>query len=330
MKVLVLLTTCVGLIGAVPSLTEEWASFKAVHGKRYTDSKEEYFRLGVYLSNKQLIDEHNQKYANGQVSFTLKMNHFGDQLPEEVSAQLNGLNKTGLLTNRKPNYHFLSLKKNNLPKSVDWRTKGAVTPVKNQGRCGACWAFSTTGSLEGQIYKKTGKLVSLSEQNLIDCSGYRYGNQGCNGGLMDGGFDYIKQNKGIDSESSYPYEGVDRRCRYKKSNVAGTVSGYVDIPEDDEEALKEAVATVGPVSVGINAGLHSFTFYNSGVYDDNQCSADLDHGVLVVGYGEENGKQYWLVKNSWSAQWGESGYVRIARNQDNLCGIAKIASYPLV
>ncbi|XP_076473061.1 procathepsin L-like [Babylonia areolata] len=218
-----------------------------------------------------------------------------------------------------------------LPSTVDWRTKGYVTPVKNQGQCGSCWAFSTTGSVEGQHFNKTGVLLSLSEQQLVDCS-QDEGNQGCDGGIMDNGFAYImSQPGGLETESNYPYTAMDGNCTATPSLEVAKVSGCVDVDSEDEDALQHASALVGPVSVAIDASHDSFQSYSGGVYTEDSCSTtQLDHGVLVVGYGTYQGQDYWLVKNSWGSDWGLNGYIMMARNQGNMCGIATLASYPLV
>nr|AAL34984.1 cathepsine L-like cysteine protease [Rhodnius prolixus] len=306
---------------------QEWLAFKAMHGKNYRNQFEEIFRMKVFIDNKKKIDEHNAKYELGEASYKMKMNHLGDLMVHEFKALMNGFKKT---PNAERNGKIYVPSNENLPKSVDWRQRGAVTPVKDQGHCGSCWSFSATGSLEGQLFLKTGRLVSLSEQNLVDCS-KTYGNSGCEGGLMNQAFQYVRDNKGIDTEASYPYEARENNCRFKEDKVGGTDKGYVDILEASEKDLQSAVATVGPISVRIDASHESFQFYSEGVYKEQYCSpSQLDHGVLTVGYGTENGQDYWLVKNSWGPSWGESGYIKIARNHKNHCGIASMASYPVV
>lgn len=184
--------------------------------------------------------------------------------------------------------------------------------------------------MEGQRHRVFGKLIELSEQNLIDCS-RRFGNEGCDGGLMDYAYQYVIENKGIETEKAYPYQSQNRFCKYKKEDRAASISGYIDLPSGNETSLQEATASIGPISVAIDASHLSFQFYDSGIYEEPDCqSTNLNHGVLVVGYGTKDDQDYWIVKNSWGTDWGMDGYILMKRNDDNHCGIATKASYPLI
>lgn len=338
------LVVFIGMLAAANAISffdvvkEEWSAYKLEHSKEYKSDTEERFRMKIFMENKNKIAQHNQAYAKGHVSYKLGLNKYADLLHHEFVQKMNGFNRSaslkmykGVAQEIEEPVYFMEPANVEIPKSADWRDQGAVTEVKDQGHCGSCWSFSATGALEGQNQRKTGVLVSLSEQNLVDCSA-KYGNNGCNGGLMDNAFQYVKDNGGIDTEKSYPYEGTDDTCKYNPSNKGATDRGFVDIPEGNEKKLVAALATVGPISVAIDASHESFQFYQSGVYYEPQCdSQQLDHGVLAVGYGtDEDGKDYYIVKNSWGTTWGDKGYVKMARNKHNHCGIATSASYPLV
>ncbi|XP_037082408.1 procathepsin L-like [Pollicipes pollicipes] len=307
----------------------EWESFKLTHRKQYETLEQEAHRMGVFADNMRRIREHNAAAAAGRHSFTLAMNHFGDLSEGEFKAYVAKFNTSRRGRAAPRRLHQVSAAR--LPEAKDWRDEGAVTPVKDQGQCGSCWAFSTTGSVEGATFLSSGALVSLSEQNLMDCSRPQ-GNLGCQGGLMDSAFDYVIANGGVATEDSYPYEERSSfRCRYDAAAPGASISSYKDVPSGSEEALQSAVAFVGPVSVAIDASRFSFQFYSSGVYDEAACSSSrLDHGVLAVGYGSEAGADYWLVKNSWGTSWGQAGYIWMARNRRNQCGVATQASYPVV
>lgn len=216
-----------------------------------------------------------------------------------------------------------------VPVAVDWVAEGKVTPVKDQGQCGSCWAFSTTGAVEGYVAINSGKLVDLSEQQLVDCAG-DYGNHGCNGGMMDNAFTYVMDN-GLCTESAYPYDAAKGECMAASCGTQYHIGACGDVEAENELALKEALAA-GPVSVAIEADTKVFQLYRSGIITSNECGTDLDHGVLAVGYGAESGTMYWKVKNSWSADWGEDGYVRVLRTESThskgVCGIAMQPSMP--
>jgi cathepsin L len=248
------------------------------------------YRYGIFRDNMDFIAAHN----NAKKGFTLAMNQFGDLTLPEFSNIFLGTKYTAPAPQ-----NISSPSKVNFapPASFDWRTRGAVTGIKNQEQCGSCWSFSTTGSTEGCHYLTTKKLVGLSEQNLMDCSTSQ-GNEGCNGGLMTQAMQYIIDNKGIDTEASYPYTAQDGTCNFNAANIGATLTGYTNVNSGDENDLLNK-AYVGPTSVAIDASQNSFQFYSSGVYYDSGCSStQLDHGVLVVGWGTDakSGSDYWIVK----------------------------------
>ena len=297
------------------------------YGKSYADEITELRRHAIWQANKKYVDEHNEHLAE-RLGFTLAINEYSDLDAAEFAKQLTGL--IGNPTVDPSVKRYTAKPGASIPTSVDWRTKGIVTGIKNQGQCGSCWSFSATGGLEGQHALKTGTLVSLSEQNLMDCS-QAEGNEGCNGGWPFLAFEYVQKNGGIDTEASYPYVARDENCRYNPANVGATCTGYTMVAADDENALTDAIANVCPISVAIDASHASFQMYSSGVYYEPECSQTaLDHAVLAVGYGTDGGQDMYIVKNSWGTSWGMQGYIYMSRNRNNNCGIASKASYPLV
>jgi hypothetical protein len=267
----------------------------------------------TFRVNLDYIVEHNS--LNN--SYTLAMNKFGDL----TSAQF-GKTYCGFVA-RERNEEPVEF--NGIPSAaIDWIAKGAVTPVKDQGQCGSCWAFSATGAIEGAVQIKTSKLTSVAEQQLVDCAGSE-GNQGCNGGLMDYAFQWVIKNNGIAGESDYPYTARDGSCKQKAS--VSTITAFKDVPSRNEAALLDAV-NLGPVSIAVEADKSVFQFYHDGVLDNPACGTQLDHGILVTGYDTDATvkKDFWNVKNSWGASWGKNGYIKLVRGK-NQCGISLAASY---
>ncbi|KAF2365893.1 Peptidase C1A papain C-terminal [Trinorchestia longiramus] len=376
------------------SLLEEWNQFKAKHSKVYDSHVEEAFRQRVWQQNIIRIAEHNLRYYKTGLSFRLAMNIYGDLMHHEFLAMHSGTRRRGAKfvtsltngtrqaalagsieeSNANETYNLSGNTSNThlrgatqrvakiIPDAVDWRTRGAVTPVKKQGVCGSCWAFATTGAVEGLHFIQTGKLVSLSEQNLLDCVSSPLVH-GCNGGVMDDAFIYIRNNGGIDTEESYPYEGKKGTCRYDPAHRAATVTWFEDVSDGDEAGMQQALALHGPVAAGVDATHSDFQFYSDGlegrggvggeegrkkgwleggrereegkggasIYKRENCTKEnLNHGVLVVGYGvTEEDEEFWIVKNSWGSEWGENGFFKLARNSNNMCGVTSQASYPL-
>ncbi|KAJ4827930.1 hypothetical protein Tsubulata_132090 [Turnera subulata] len=301
------------------SMNERHEMWMAKYGRVYKDTAEKERRFNTFKENVEYIESFNRA---GIKPYKLDVNEFADLTNEEFQESRNGYRFKPLVTSSSFKYENVTA----VPSNMDWRTKGAVTPIKDQGQCGCCWAFSAVAAMEGITKLSTGKLISLSEQELVDCdtSGE---DQGCNGGLMDDAFEFIIKNKGLTTESNYPYDATDGSCKKAKSGShAAQISGYEDVPANNEAALMKAVANQ-PVSVAIDAGGSDF----HGVFT-GECGTDLDHGVTAVGYGtSDDGTQYWLVKNSWGSSWGENGYIRMQRDIDakeGLCGIAMQPSYP--
>ena len=307
-----------------------FSKFIKTYEKTYS-SDELSIRFAIFKTHLAKNNEHNL----GNHSFTLGINQFSDLTPAEFRATYLGYkNNKYIDNNTKPELDF-SEELSTFPSSIDWRNASAnplgvvaVVPVKDQGQCGSCWAFSAIAATEGAWATSGRNLTSLSEQQLVDCS-TAYGNQGCNGGLMDQAFQYIIANKCITTESAYPYTATAGVCNAAVSPAA-TLSSYKDTVSGSESSLLEFIQN-GPVAVAIEADQYVFQSYSGGVLDSPACGTQLDHGVTLVGYGTDTvlGKDYWIVKNSWGSSWGESGYIRLVRDK-NECGITLAASQPYV
>lgn len=311
-------------LSCIDRLIRLFESWIERHGKIYHSIEEKLHRFEVFRDNLEHIDETNKKVKN----YWLGLNEFADMTHEEFKKKYLGLNAELPKSGKASGFSYKDVQFEALPKSVDWRKKGAVTPVKNQGNCGSCWAFSTVAAVEGINQIVTGNLTSLSEQELIDCDNTY--NNGCNGGLMDYAFQYIMGNNGLHKEDDYPYLMEEGTCDNKKDvNEVVTIDGYHDVPANDDASLVKALAHQ-PISVAIEASGRDFQFYSGGVFDGH-CGTALDHGVAAVGYGSAKGMDYIIVKNSWGSKWGEKGFIRMKRNTgkpEGTCGINKMASYP--
>jgi cathepsin L len=308
---------------AIPALNQENEQFLFTQWVKQYEKQyatEEFFtKFDTFRGNLKKVMQHNA----ADKGWTMAMNEFGDLTQDEFKAKFMGYREAKNSFIRSMNAPDFSNAAPNAD-AVDWRAKGAVTPVKNQGQCGSCWAFSTIGGVEGAHFLAGNALQQFSEQQLVDCAA-SFGNNGCNGGLMDNGFEYLLSEKKLCKENDYPYTAQTGTCNMCSSPLDNPITGYKDVKSGDEDALMTA-SNVAPLSIAIEADQSAFQFYSGGVMD-GECGTQLDHGVLLVGYGTDSGKDYWIVKNSWGAQWGEQGYIRLIRGR-NQCGLANAASYP--
>nr|AAA29137.1 cathepsin [Fasciola hepatica] len=320
---LVILTLLI--VGVFASNDDLWHQWKRIYNKEYKGADDDH-RRNIWEQNVKHIQEHNLRHDLGLVTYKLGLNQFTDMTFEEFKAKyLTEMPRASELLS-----HGIPYKANKraVPDRIDWRESGYVTEVKDQGGCGSCWAFSTTGAMEGQYMKNEKTSISFSEQQLVDCSG-PFGNYGCNGGLMENAYEYLKR-FGLETESSYPYRAVEGQCRYNEQLGVAKVTGYYTVHSGDEVELQNLVGCRRPAAVALDVE-SDFMMYRSGIYQSQTCSPDrLNHGVLAVGYGIQDGTDYWIVKNSWGTWWGEDGYIRMVRKRGNMCGIASLASVPMV
>jgi histolysain len=293
-----------------------WA---AKHNKHYS-AVEALRRRAIYNMNAKLVAR-----LNKENTFSMSVN---GPFAAMTTTEYNNMLKPIHVEQSEVAYSDLK----DVPESLDWRAEGKIPAIRDQAQCGSCYTFSSVQAVEGRLLIAGSKqfnvnTLDLSEQQLVDCS-KETGNKGCNGGSLLFTFRYIKLN-GLMKESDYKYEAKELdSCKYDKSKVVVKISGQKTVPSGNEEELKKAVAE-GPVAVAIDASGVKFQLYNGGVYDNPSCSStQLNHGVGAVGYGNTNGQDYWIVRNSWGESWGDKGYILMSRNKNNQCGIASGACYP--
>jgi len=307
----------------------KWGAFKATHGKDY-DSSEDPVRMQKFIETTHQIEVHNERFVKGLETFHMAHNEMSDMTNEEYRSTKNGLVIPADAEEQLRNAtQFVGSSGYGLPAALDWRNSGAVSSVKNQQSCGSCYSFSAAAALETAHFRKYNSIPDVSEQNIVDCTHKgNYGNNGCGGGWMNTAYKYAMDRGGLMSRRSYPYENRVANCRHNTNERVVQVQTYVAIPRGNENALLEAVATHGAVSIAYDAGTNAFRNYRGGVFWDNSCTTNPTHAVTIVGYGTENGVNYWTLKNSWGPNWGEKGYFRMIRGR-NMCGVATWASYPI-
>ncbi|XP_062005478.1 senescence-specific cysteine protease SAG12-like [Rosa rugosa] len=308
------------------SIAQKHEQWMAKHGRVYPDNAEKQRRCDIFSKNVEFVEKFNNE---GNKSYKLSINKFSDMTNEEFLTHHTGYKIPTTLSSTSSDFSYQSLAATGIPARVDWREQQAVTPIKDQARCGACWAFTVVAAVEGLTKIKTGRLISLSEQQLVDCD---HQSSGCMGGSLLSAYSYVIQNGGLTREENYRYQGTDKgTCdTNKESQHAAHITGYVRVPSNSENDLLKAVS-MQPVSIGISAYGMDFQHYNIGVFSGS-CGTNLNHAVTAIGYGTTaGGIPYWLIKNSWGTDWGESGYMRILRNSNSpqgMCGLAMNNFYP--
>ncbi|XP_003388867.1 PREDICTED: cathepsin L1-like [Amphimedon queenslandica] len=306
----------------------EFERWTIKHKKTYATAEEYNWRLRVYTANHYYVKRLNEGHGPAT---EFELNQFADLTFAEFKRIY--LSSSSQHCRATTGNFQMPVKKNNVedPVAIDWRKRNVITPVRDQGSCGSCWAFSATSCLSAHLALKTGQLISLSKQQLLDCS-RSFNNRGCKGGLPSQAFEYIRYNGGIESERDYPYKDREEKCHFKPSLVAATVTGVVNFTQGAEDDIAVALANIGPVSIGIHS-TKSFATYKKGIYQGKLCSKNprkINHAVLIVGYDQTaSGEKYWIGKNSWGTNWGMNGYFWIRRGH-NACGLATCASYPVV
>lgn len=306
-------------------IDNEFGRFLGKHKKSYKDNHEHDYRKDVFRQNLRYIHSMNRQ----KLTYSLAVNHLADKTEEELRA-LRGYRSSSNQYNGGNEFPYdVDALKADLPDQFDWRIYGAVSQVKDQSVCGSCWSFGTIGTVEGAYFLKTGNLVRLSQQALIDCS-WEFGNNGCDGGEDSRVYKWMKKVGGVPTEEAYgPYLGQDGYCHIKNMTLVAPITGFVNVTTNNKDAFRVALFKNGPLSVAIDASPKSFSFYSHGVYYEPTCKNDvdgLDHAVLAVGYGTIKGEDYWLVKNSWSNYWGNDGYILISA-KDNNCGVMTMPTY---
>jgi C1A family cysteine protease len=307
-------------------INELFSQWMLTYNKAYATAEEEAHKLAVFTQNFHFVNQWN---SDPTQTSTVGLNEYADLNTEEFGALKGCLNMVQPSLEEPMTSAEVTYDAGALPASVDWRAKGAVTPIKNQGQCGSCWAFSTTGSLEGIYFISKGNLLSFSEQQLVDCSG-SYGNEGCDGGWPFWALEYT-ESQGIELESTYPYTAVDGTCAYNSSAVQYNNAGYGNVTKNNEVALATALVNQ-PISVCVEADQSVFQLYTGGIITSASCGTQLDHAILAVGYSTQGKQEYWIVKNSWGTSWGLAGYVYIGKSSststNGVCGIAMNPAYP--